>query len=68
MVFAPTYRVVLTLIIVPALSSNYWGALLESLDGSTLKAILIVLLVMACGVTDLTALSGQPEGDHAHDE
>ena len=58
-------RVVLTFLTTVPLCYYFWNDLLESLDGSTFKASLVVLLAVFCGCVDMNGLTDQP---HDHDD
>jgi len=60
-------RVVTTLFVVIPFCFFYWDVLVEQVGGSKAKALLIVLMAIACGVTDTNNMAGQPEL-HDHDD
>ena len=58
-----TRRVVIWTIVVLLVSCRYWKTLVESLDGSLYKAVLIVVLAWTCGCIDVNEMVGQPHED-----
>lgn len=59
-------RVLLTVLFVIPISVYFWDDLVEQLGESRLKALLIVTFAIACGITDVNQLVGQP--DELHDD
>jgi hypothetical protein len=61
-------RILLATCIVIPVSYWYWSSLLESLDGSTWKAWLVVGLAWVFLQVDNADMVGQPEAPHHHDD
>jgi hypothetical protein len=59
-----TQRALLWTCLVLPVSCLYWSRLVESLEGNTWLASLVVLMAWICGCVDMNELTGQPEGEH----
>jgi len=56
-------RFLAAVFLVLPISFFYWKELVDQMGGSILKAILVVTMALACGITDINDMAGQPE-DH----
>ncbi len=59
-------RIWLTVLIVIPISVYFWDDLVQQLGESRPKALLVVTFAIACGITDVNDLVGQP--DELHDD
>jgi hypothetical protein len=57
-------RILLTFLLVIPISVYFWDDLVEQMGESKFKALLIVSFAIACGITDVNELVGQPEEGH----
>mmetsp|Transcript_31570 Transcript_31570/g.52121 ORF Transcript_31570/g.52121 Transcript_31570/m.52121 type:complete len:83 (-) Transcript_31570:838-1086(-) len=61
-----TRRAIIWTSIVVPVALYYWPQLVNSLEGSTPIAGLIVLMAWICGCVDLNEMTGQPDDEHDH--
>mmetsp|Transcript_7613 Transcript_7613/g.9389 ORF Transcript_7613/g.9389 Transcript_7613/m.9389 type:complete len:82 (+) Transcript_7613:90-335(+) len=61
-------QIIITSLIIISLAYIFWNDLVIQMGGSQAKAGLIVMFALVCGGVDLNDMTGQPEGDHDHDD